>query len=258
MIAITGATSGVGFEIAKQYCKEKKSVLLIGKNQKKLNEQKSYFERRFRVTVEVLATDLSQTSSVKNIFWEIKRQNYLIDAFINCAGIGLYNEFSETSTDSEIKMMRINMEATTILTKDAINYFKEKKIKGKILNTTAAYTTVPTPYMAVYGATKNYIKMFSQAVNKELKEASSPIVVSLLYVPQTDTNFIQNSGCAETTLYQEVLYDPKKVANTAIKGINRKRENIYVSIGTRFMNYGLRLIPNRYQLMYMNMKLRRR
>ncbi len=258
MIAITGSTSGIGFEIAKQYCKEKKNILLIGNNQKKLNEQKSYFERRFKVPVEILATDLSQTSSVKNIFWEIKRQNYIIDTFINCAGIGIYGDFTDTPIDMEIKMLRINAEALTILTKDAIEYFKAKKIKGKILNVTADYAMLPTPYMAVFGATKSYVKNFSQAVNKELKEAASPIIVSTLFVPATNTQFITKTKCEESGMYKEYLYEPKKVASKAIKGLNKKRENIYISFSLRLLGYGLRILPNRYQLMYINMKLRRR
>ncbi len=258
MIAITGATSGIGFEIAKQYCKEKKSVLLIGKNQKQLNEQKSYFERRFRVGVEVLATDLSQTSSVKNVFWEIKRNNYIIDTFINCAGMGLYAEFGDSSTDFEVKMLKVNVEATTILTKDAIQYFREKKIKGKILNCAAEMAIVPTPYMAVFGASKNYVKMFSQAVNKELKEMSSPIVVSTIYIPATKTEFIEKSGCSGANMYQELLFEPKRVAQIARKGIEKKKENIYMSPSTRLMSYLIRIMPTRYQLMYINMKMRRK
>lgn len=258
MIAITGATSGIGFELAKQYCRDKNNVLLIGKNESKLKEQQDYLIRRFRIRVEYMVADLTQESRVREIFWEIKLKNYLVDIFINCAGFGLYGDFKELSMEQEINMIKVNTTAVTILTKDAINYYREKKIKGKILNISSLGAHVPLPNMAVYGATKAYVRSFSQAVNKELKESSSPILVSVMFPPAVNTKFISDANADEAKMFQEELMEAKTVARIAIKGLSHRRENIYCSLSDRIKMYIINSLPLKTRLQLVNVKTRRK
>ncbi len=258
MIAITGATSGIGFELAKQYCRDKNNVLIIGRDENKLKEQQDYLMRRFRVRVEYMCVDLTNEARVREIFWEIKLKNYLVDIFINCAGFGLYGDFKETALDIELDMLKVNMNAVTILTNDAINYYREKKIKGKVLNVASLAAQVPVPYMAVYSASKAYVSNFSNAVNKELKESGSPILVSVIYPPAVETKFISDANAEESKLFQSELMSPKKVASIAIKGLSRRRENIYCRRGDRSRMYFVNLVPYKWKMQIINVNSRRK
>ncbi len=258
MIAITGATSGIGFELAKQYCKDKNNVLIIGRDEEKLKSQQDYLMRRFRVRVEYMVADLTNESRVREVFWEIKLKNYLVDIFINCAGFGLYGDFKDLPIDQEIDMIKVNTTAVTILTKDAINYYREKKIKGKVLNIASIGGHMPLPYMAVYGATKAYVRSFTQAVNKELKESGSPILISAMFPPAVDTKFIEDANAEEAKLFQDELLTPKKVASIAIKGLSSRRENIYCSLGDRMKVFFINWVPLKTRLQIINVNTRRK
>ncbi len=258
MIAITGATSGIGFELAKQYCRDKNNVLIIGRNEDRLKEQQDYLMRRFRVRVEYMVVDLTNDSRVREVFWEIKLKNYLVDIFINCAGFGLYGDFKDLPQDQEIDMIKVNAAAVSILTKDAINYYREKKIKGKVLNIASVGAHVPLPYMAVYGATKAYVRSFSQAVNKELKESGSPILVSVMFPPAVETKFISDANAEEAKVFQDELLSAKKVASIAIKGLSNRRENIYCRTSDRIKMYFINYLPLKMRLQIINVNTRRK
>lgn len=260
MIAITGATNGLGFQMAKSYAKTGESILLIGRNEQKLADQKKYLQNRFKNRVEYIVSDLSSTSSTKNVFWEIRRNNYKINVFINNAGVGTYGELTKQAIDQEIKMLNTNIQGLTILTYDAIEYMTEKKIKGQIVNISSVASYSPTPLMAAYGASKAYVSNFSHAVSKELAEMGSSIIIQTVYPAATNTSFAKNANAEESAAFkEEVMDDAVEISEQIIKGIkNRNKSSIYVGTGNFKMRFFSRIMPLKVRLMYTYNMLRRK
>lgn len=258
MIAITGATSGIGYEISKQYCENNKNVLLIGRNETKLSEQRDYLMDEFGVKVEYICADLSDKDQVNGIFETIKLEDYAVNTFINCAGFGEYGSFIDTDLDKEIEMIDVNVIALTALTKAAIVYYRENRIRGKVLNICSVAGHVPIPHMAVYGATKSYVKSFSQAINQELSDSKLPIFVSCMFPPAVETKFIADANAENSKAFQKKLLSPEKVAKIATHGLSKRKENIYCRRTDKIGLYLINILPISYRLKIINKKLGRK
>ncbi len=258
MIAITGATSGIGYELSKQYCANNKNVLLIGRNEEKLKEQRKYLLEEFSGKVEYICVDLSDVKHLDQIFETIREQDYVVNTLINCAGFGDYGQFIETNVNKEIEMINVNVVALTTLTKDAVVYFRDNRIRGKVLNICSVAGHMPVPSMAVYGATKSYVKSFSQAINYELQESTLPIFVSCMFPPAVETKFADHANANESKAFKKKLISAQKVAKIAAHGLSKRKENIYCRRSDQIGLYLASLLPIRQQLKIVNSKLRRK
>ena len=190
MIAlITGASSGIGRDMARELAKKGMDLILVARNEEGLNEIKKQLEEENNVKIKIYAIDLS----VKENLFKLYEQEKEIDILINNAGFGLYGNFTETDLEKEIKMIDTNITAVHILTK---LYLKEmvKKDKGHILNVASIAGFTPGPLMATYYATKNYILSLTRGINKELKKNKSKVKISVLCPGPVNTNFNNVAG----------------------------------------------------------------
>ena len=190
MIAlITGASSGIGRDMARELAKKGMDLILVARNEEGLNEIKKQLEEENNIKIKIYAMDLS----VKENLFKLYEQEKEIDILINNAGFGLYGNFTETDLEKEIKMIDTNITAVHILTK---LYLKEmvKKDKGHILNVASIAGFTPGPLMATYYATKNYILSLTRGINKELKKNKSKVKISVLCPGPVNTNFNNVAG----------------------------------------------------------------
>lgn len=177
---ITGASSGMGRDMAKILSQKGYDLILVARDEKKLEEVK----KQLKTETKIVVMDISKEEKCKKIYEENKD----IDILINNAGFGDCGHFEETSLDKDIQMIHTNIIAYHILTK---LYLKEmiKKDSGKILNVASIAGFMPGPLMTTYYSTKNYVVRFSESIREELRRKKSKVQISILCPGPVDTNF---------------------------------------------------------------------
>ena len=177
---ITGASSGMGRDMAKILSQKGYDLILVARDEKKLEEVKT----KLKTETKIVVMDISNEENCKKIYEENKD----IDILINNAGFGDCGHFEETSLDKDIQMIHTNIIAYHILTK---LYLKEmiKKDSGKILNVASIAGFMPGPLMTTYYSTKNYVVRFSESIREELRRKKSKVQISILCPGPVDTNF---------------------------------------------------------------------
>lgn len=177
---ITGASSGIGRDIAINLSKKGYDLILVARDLEKLNEVKS----KLHTNVEVVSMDVSNAENCKEL--HEKYQN--IDILVNNAGFGDCGYFTKTSLDKELKMIDTNIVAYHVLTKLYLQDMKQKN-SGKILNVASIAGFMPGPLMATYYSTKAYVVRLSEAIREELKKENSNVQISILCPGPVNTNF---------------------------------------------------------------------
>lgn len=177
---ITGASSGIGRDMARELSKKGFDLVLVARAEDKLNEVKT----ELKTNVETLCMDVSNVENCKKIHEQYKD----IDILINNAGFGDCGYFTETNLDKEISMINTNIVAYHTLTKLYLQDMKQKN-KGIILNVASIAGFMPGPLMATYYATKNYVVRLSEAIREELRRKKSKVQISILCPGPVDTNF---------------------------------------------------------------------
>ncbi|WP_290776383.1 SDR family oxidoreductase [Anaerofustis sp.] len=177
---VTGASSGIGKDIAIELSKKGYDIILVSRNTKALEKVKL----KIQTNAEIVAMDLSQKENCYELYNKYKN----IDILINNAGLGDCGYFTETDVQKEIAMIDTNITAVHILSKLYIKNMK-KKNKGIILNTASIAGFMPGPLMATYYATKAYVVRLSEAIREELKKEKSKVQISILCPGPVDTKF---------------------------------------------------------------------
>ena len=177
---ITGASSGIGRDIARNLSKKGYDLVLVARDLEKLNELKE----ELKTNVEIESTDLSIAENCKNLHKKYKN----IDILVNNAGFGDCGYFAKTNLEKEILMINTNIFAYHILTKLYLQDMKEKD-RGKILNVASIAGFMPGPLMATYYSTKSYVVRLSESIREELRREKSNVQISILCPGPVNTNF---------------------------------------------------------------------
>lgn len=182
---ITGASSGIGRDMAREMAGLGYDLALVARNQEGLEKLKEELEQIYpSVKIGIIILDLSIEENCYKLYKKVKN----VDILINNAGFGLFGKFENTDLEKEVKMINTNVTAYHILMKLYLKDMIEKD-SGHILNTASIAGFMPGPLMATYYATKNYIVSLTRAVNKELEKQNSHVKISLLCPGPVDTNF---------------------------------------------------------------------
>lgn len=179
---VTGASSGMGRDMAKYLLELNYDVLLVARNKEKLDKE----FKKYKDKVQTYAFDLTKEEECKKLYNEVKNEK--IDILINNAGFGDSGNFTETNLDKEMEMIDLNIKAYHILTKLFLKDFV-KRDYGRILNVASIAGFMPGPYMATYYASKNYIVSLSLAISEELKKDNSKVKISVFCPGPVNTNF---------------------------------------------------------------------
>ena len=177
---ITGASSGIGRDIAKELSQKGYDLILVARNLEKLNEVKEKLE----TNVETVSMDISNPENCKQLHEKYKD----IDILVNNAGFGDCGYFDKTNLEKELQMINTNIVAYHVLTKLYLKDMKDKN-SGKILNVASIAGFMPGPLMATYYSTKAYVVRLSEAIREELKKENSKVQISILCPGPVDTNF---------------------------------------------------------------------
>lgn len=186
---ITGASSGIGRDMAKYLSSLGYDVILVARDQDKLEKvQKEIQEKNKKA--EYYTVDLAKEAECIKFYQTIKEKYDSIDILINNAGFGLFGEFDQTDLDTELAMIQTNVVAVHILTKCFMQDMLLKN-EGKILNVGSVAGFLPGPLMATYYASKNYVYRLTESIQHELRKKKSKVQVSVLCPGPVATNFNQ-------------------------------------------------------------------
>ncbi len=229
---VTGASSGIGREIAIYLSSIGYDIIAVATNEEKLNSLKSICT----TCVETISLDLSIYDNLLKLYNMVSGQN--IDLLVNNAGIGMIGEFYLQDLDKEQKMINININAVHVLTKlflkDMIN-----RNSGYILNVSSSAAFLPGPLMATYYATKSYVLNLSLAIAKELKKSNSKVKISVLCPGPVDTNFNNRLNIK----YSVKPINAKAVAKYAIDKMFKGKTVIIPSIKTKIGVFFSKILP---------------
>ncbi len=207
---ITGASNGIGLELAKIHASKGGDLVLVARNKARLEELKFELENRFKVKVHTIGKDLSAINAAKEVYDETMQHKLRIDYLINNAGFGDFGMFTETDWNKELQMINLNITTLTHFTKLYLQDMVKRK-SGKIMNvaSTAAFQSGPT--MAVYFATKAYVLSFSEAVDNEVRNQG--VSVTTLCPGATESGFQAAAAMEESNLVKgKKLPSSKEVA----------------------------------------------
>lgn len=235
---ITGASSGIGRDMARELAKRGCDLILVARRVNRLEEIKNEITG---VSVETIECDVSTEENCIKLYNSVKDKG--VDMLVNNAGFGLAGEFLSTDLNKELNMIKTNVVAVHMLTKLFLKDFAEKD-RGIILNVASSAAYMAGPYLSTYYATKNYVRRLTEAVYRELKEKNSNVSVSVLCPGPVNTEFndVANVKFALKELSSE--YVARYAIEKALKG------KLYIIPGLQ-MKLGvflLRFIPNKLML----------
>lgn len=235
---ITGASSGIGKDMAIILAEKGYSLILVARRESRLLELKNSLKN---TDVQIICTDVSDRQNCIDLYEKVKDQN--IDFLINNAGFGLAGEFSETELATELQMIDTNITAVHILTKLFLRDFV-KRDSGTILNVASSASFMAGPLLSTYYATKNYVRRLTQAIYQELKEKKSNVKVSVLCPGPVDTEFndVANVKFAMKGLSSE--YVARYAIEKALKGKLCIVPGTIMKLGT----FALRFTPEKLML----------
>lgn len=241
-VLITGATTGIGYELSRLFAMNGYNLVIIARNQSQLERLRQQWENEFHVTIHVIVKDLSSPSSVPEIMNYLNKNNIEIDILINNAGFGLYGPFIETPIERELEMIQVNIVALTHLTKCLIPHMLRKK-KGKILNVASIAAFQSGPLMSVYYATKAYVLSFSEALTNEL--ADHGILVSVLCPGPTNTEFEKRANLQQSNLFRRNVMNPEEVARIAFRQFMKGKTMIVPGATNWILVRSTRFLPRK-------------
>ena len=176
-ILITGASSGIGYEMAQQLAAKKFNLILVARSVGKLKEMQIELSSKFGIDVQYIEKDLSKPELAKELYNDVKSEKLIVTHLINNAGFGGYGNFLETSLENELDMINLNVSSLVVLTKLFAQDMALRK-SGRIMNVASLLSFVPLPYYSVYSATKTFVLTFSETIAAEM-EGSGVIVTAL-------------------------------------------------------------------------------
>lgn len=234
---VTGASSGIGKEIAKLLAGEGYDLVIVARSVDKLNNLKVEIEKaNAKVTVEVVQMDLSNVENCSKLYALYKEK---ISLLVNNAGFGTYGRFDESDLDTEIRLINTNISAVHVLTKLFLKDMK-KSNSGQILNVASIAGFMPGPLMAAYYASKAYVVRLSQSIKEELRKEKSNVRISVLCPGPVDTKF---NEVAKVKFTSKPL-SSEFVAKYALKEMKKNKFYIVPGVGVRILRHISKIIPD--------------
>lgn len=223
---ITGASNGIGLEIAKIFARNSYDIIAVARNEEKLNKACEEL-KQFGNEVHAFSADLSKYEDIENLKRRVDEKGFVIDALVINAGQGLGGRFiGGTELSKELQLIRLNVDSYVHMSKIFLPDMIQRGC-GHVLMTSSVSGTSPIPFEAVYGATKAFVNSFFWAIRNELK--GNGLNMTLLLPGATETNFFKNAGQAKTKVGASQPTKPEEVAERAWYTLMSGHEYVYGS-----------------------------
>ena len=221
---ITGATSGIGLELAKLFAQDKYNLVIVARSEEELASTAAQLSQQYGIEVVTIAKDLFKREAPFEVYDEVKAKGIQIDALVNDAGQGQYGQFINNDINRELDIIQLNIGAYVVLTK----FFLQEMVarnEGKILQVSSIGGELPGPLQAVYHGTKAFVTSFTEAIRAENKDTN--ITITALLPGVTDTDFFDKADMEDSKLVQEgSKADPAKVAKDGYEALLAGKDKI--------------------------------
>jgi short-subunit dehydrogenase len=237
---ITGASGGIGLELARLFAADGYDLVLIARSRDKLTRIGEELGAQFNVRERVIVKDLARAASPREIFAELEAAGVRVDALVNNAGFGSYGLFAEADERAQVEMLHVNVVALTHLTR----LFLPRMIahgSGRVLNVASTAAFQPGPLMAVYYATKAYVLSFSEAISNEL--AGTNVTVTALCPGPTETGFVAAAGMEKSKLFEANVMTARTVALAGYRGMREGKEIVIPGLRNSIMARAVGFAP---------------
>ena len=238
---ITGASSGIGLHLAKEFAKRKHPLVLVAPVASELDAIATELKAAGAILVKTIAKDLAQSEAPQEIFDELSRERIYVDILVNNAGSAHRGKVWEIPITDDILILRLNIEAVLRLTKLFLPGMLEQR-RGRILNVASVAGFEPGPLLAIYHASKAFVLSFSEALATEL--ADTGVTASALCPGPTDTDFFEKSGMLSARLFQRGnLMAPQDVAKAGYEGLMAGDRVVVPGVANKIIVFSRRLLP---------------
>jgi uncharacterized protein len=237
---ITGASGGIGRELARVCAAHGHDLVLVARSEAKLEALAAELRAGHGVSVTVMASDLVVPDAARTLVDDLHRAAIRVDLLVNNAGFDVYGYFHETDLATELSMIQVNLVALTQLTKLVLADMRAQG-SGRILNVGSTGSFIPSPLNAVYAATKAYVLSFSEALAEELRGA--PVSVTALCPGATRTGFQARAGIGQVRLVRWGMMDATTVAEAGYRAMMAGRRVVVPGLFNNLSVLGTRLLP---------------
>jgi short-subunit dehydrogenase len=240
---VTGASSGIGYELAKLFAQDGKNIVVVARSQDRLEKLKTEIENKSGTKVIVGVKDLSKPDAPQEIFSELEKNNINVDVLVNNAGFPVHGKFAETDLKEELNMIQVNITSLTHFTKLFVKKMIENK-SGWILNVASTAGFYPFPLISIYAATKAYVLSFTEALANELQ--GTGVSVTCLCPGPTDTRFYERGNVWNAKWAKTMKrMDAAKVARVGYTALKKRRVMVVAGLGNSLMVFLPRFFPRK-------------
>ncbi len=238
---ITGASGGIGLELARLCAKGGHDLILVARNGPKLEELGKYLAGMYGVRTEIIVADLTDPAAPRTIMDEVAARGMGVDVLVNNAGFGDWGLFGRASLERQLAMIQLNVTALTELTRLVLPRMVTQR-KGRILNVGSTAGFAPGPLMAVYYATKAFVISFSQAIGEEFR--GTGITVTVLCPGPTRTGFAVEAGVGDSNLFNGPnVMAVEPVAVAGYRGMMRGASVVIPGFANKLLIFSIRTTP---------------
>lgn len=237
---ITGASSGIGAELAKEFAAHGFNLVLVARNARRLDSLSHELQSTYHVSTKVIVTDLSDLNSPNAIYRQLHKENTSVDILVNNAGFNVYGEFVHTDLEKELQMIQVMVASLTHLTKLFVKDMIARG-SGRILNIGSTGSFVPGPLDAVYQASKAYVLSFSEALHEELR--GTGVTITALCPGATETEFAKRANMTGTRLFKGKTMSAASVARIGFRGVMNSKRSVIAGFMNKFLVLTIRFSP---------------
>jgi hypothetical protein len=238
---VTGASGGIGLELARLCAKGGHDLVLVARNGPKLEELGKYLAGMYGVRTEIIVADLTDPEAPRAIMESVAERGMAVDVLVNNAGFGDWGLFGRADLGRQLAMIQVNITALTELTRLALPRMVTQR-KGRILNVASTAAFAPGPLLAVYYATKAYVLSFSEAIGNELR--GTGITVTALCPGPTRTGFAAEAGLGDSNLFSGPnVMDVGPVAEAGYRGMMRGTAVVVPGVLNKLLIFSIRTAP---------------
>ena len=240
---ITGASGGIGYELAKLFAHDHYNLVLVARSGSKLAQLGDELQRQFGITAKPVAADMASPSTPQHLLDQLQKDGIAIDVLVNNAAYGKYGAFAETPLEDVTGQIELNIAGLSMLTRLFLPQMIARR-NGKILNVASTAGFQPGPLMAVYYASKAYVISFSEAIANELK--GSGVSVTCLCPGPTDTGFQGRAGVENSRLFKQFgPMDAKTVARDGYRALMKGKTLVISGFKNRLLAESVRIAPRK-------------
>jgi short-subunit dehydrogenase len=237
---ITGASSGIGRELARAFARQGHNLVLVARDWNRLNKLAGELRIDLGVAVEVIPQDLSLPGAAREVFRQVEKKSLLLNILVNNAGFDVYGDFDRTDMATELQMIQVNLVTLTELTKLVLSGMKQRRA-GRILNVGSTGSFAPSPLNAVYSATKAYVLSFSLAIAEELR--GSGVTVTALCPGVTRTEFQERAGITRIRLLRFGAMEAEAVAKAGYRALMAGKRVAVPGLYNKALVFFTRFLP---------------